>query len=152
MDNIDYKETNQIYQSKNVIYISSIVLCFIIIIYAIYKYFAAYDKEYLLIDATVTEIDCNVFPINNHHNEYHCVTGIEYYPYGLNKKKYKNSLTFIDSEKFNVGDIIQIMVDKNNPLNIKVQPMSDQIQSIIMFLIAIILLIIFTGIRFIKLK
>ena len=138
------------WSGSNISYAIMIAFCSVLAIFSIYMYFDSH-KQYISTVATITNVDCNKFRINNDRNEYHCVTGITYSPFGPDKK-YDNSLMFVDSETFNVGDKINILVDRYNPLNIKIQVVSDQVKAVILFFSAIILLIISSSIRFIKLE
>lgn len=134
---------------SNVMYGICILFSLGIITNGLALYFSTFRNNYVAEVADVIYVDCNRFPVNNHRSEYHCVVGIEY-PTPGSTKKTQNSLTFIDSEKFFEGDQIEVLVDEYNPLNIKLKVISDVNLSIIYCLCGLLLLIIITGIRFMR--
>lgn len=141
---------NIILSYKNIVYISCVLISFFIISYGLALHFSTFNSDYYSEVATITNVDCNRFPVNNHRSEYHCVVGIKYPKSPGSIDMIQNSLTFIDSEKFFEGDQIEILVDRYNSFNIKIKIISDQNLSIIYCLCGLLLLIIVTGIRFIR--
>ena len=136
--------------ASNVMYILAIIASIALIWYASIIHFMSYRSEYYSEIATVIEVDCNRFPVNNHRSEYHCVVGIEYPTSPGSNDITHNSLTFVDSERFYEGDRIQILVSKQNPLDIQIVVMSDKFLSIIYCVTGILLFIIATGARFMR--
>jgi hypothetical protein len=125
-------------------------IALILIAYSLVLHFSNLNATYYREIATVTYVDCNRFPVNNHRDEYHCVVGIKYPTYPNSTKMTENSLTFIDSDKFFEGDQFEIMIDRTNPLNIEVRVISDHNLAIIYFVCGLLLLIIATGIKFMR--
>jgi hypothetical protein len=142
---------------NNIIFIFFLVIATLMILYGMYIMYIAQYSEYYHVVAIIKEIDCNNFAVNNHSNEYHCVVSVEYYAHtdldNLEQiEQYNTSLIFIDNELFEKGDKVQVMVNINNPLDVKIQAMSDQVFSIIISVIASLLIIVAFAIRYVKIE
>jgi hypothetical protein len=118
--------------------------------YGILVHFSTLNSSRYPIIATVTNADCVRFPINNHQSEYHCVIEIEYPGYPGSPNMITNSLTFVDHESFFEGDQVNILVDRHNPMVIDMGGIPDNALSIIYCLCGMLLLIVVTGIRFMR--
>ena len=134
---------------SNIMYCIALFISFCLIVWSLNSFRSSYDYQYFPIEALIEEVDCNKININNHQNEYHCVIGIKY---KINNNYHENSLAFVDTEQFYKGDKIIVMVSKNNPLNIKTVVLTDQNIAVFIFIFALLLMIIATGIKFIKLS
>lgn len=135
---------------KNIVYVICVLISFLIISYGLALHFSTFNDDYYSEVATVTNVDCINFPVNNHRSEYHCVIGIKYPTSPGSIDMTQTSLVFVDSEKFFEGDQIEILVDRRNSLNIKIKMISDQNLAIIYCLCGLLLLVIVTGVRFIR--
>lgn len=143
---------------SNYIFICFLTIATLMIFYSIFVYLSALYSNYYPVEAVIKEVECNSFIINNHLNEYHCVVNIEYYAYvnfgdfdkNNKSEKYSTSLVFIDNELFAKGDRVIILVNKYNPLDVKIQVMSDQEFSQIMSSLALLLISVASAIHFIK--
>jgi hypothetical protein len=137
-------------KATDVVYAITLFFSTMMVVYAILLHFSTYNSPYYDVIATVTEVDCNRFPVNNHRSEYHCAIGIEYPPYPGSDDVIRNSLTFVDSERFFSGDRIHILVDRYNPLNIEISVIPDQNMAVIICLFGLILAITATGMKFMR--
>ena len=135
---------------QNILYGICVILSILLVAYGLAIHFSTFSETYYPEVATVTYVDCNRFPVNNHRSEYHCVVGIEYPDTPDSTDMIDNSLTFIDSEPFFQGDLIEILVDRTNPLNIEVKVVSDQNLAIVYCICGLLLLTVVTGIRFMR--
>lgn len=136
--------------STNIAYGLCLFLACALIASGIYTHFKAYGSRYVVTTAIVTRVDCNRFSINNHENEYHCVIEIAYSDPSGSGDVHKNSLTFVDNERFYEGDELQILVDRDNPLKIKTQVISDETMACFCCLLALFIIVVATGSRFIR--
>jgi hypothetical protein len=135
---------------QNVAYGTGVLISLLIIAYGLAIHFSTFNSTHYPAIATISHVDCTRFPVNNHRSEYHCVIGLEYPTTPGSMNMTTNSLTFVGSERFFKGDRIEILVDRYNPLNIEAKAISDQNLAVIYFVCGILLLIIVSGIRFMR--
>ena len=135
---------------SNVAYGLCIAFSLMIIAYGLAIHFRTFGSEYYPEVATVINVDCSRFPVNNHRSEYHCVLGLEYPTSPDSDDTTTNSMTFVDSERFFAGDQIEILVNRYNTLDIKYKVISDENLAIIYCICGLLLLIIVTGFRFMR--
>lgn len=136
--------------NANVAYCICLTFVSLMMMSALWIHFKAYDTHYVPTSATITEADCNRFSINNHENEYHCTIEIVYSDPSGSGDTHKNSLHFVDNERFYKGDKLRILVDRDNPLKIKTQVISDETFACFCCLTALLILVIATGVRFVR--
>ena len=144
-------------KTNDIIFIALLVIATLMIIYSFFIYYSSSHSEYYPVEGIIKEIDCNSFAINNHLNEYHCVVSIEYDAFSdyLNSrqiKKYNTSLIFVDNELFVEGNKVYILVNINNPLDIKIQTIPDEVFSAIISILAFLLIVVASTIRYVKIE
>jgi hypothetical protein len=113
---------------------------------AIKIYFNKYDSDYVLIEALVKNKKCyNVMA--NQRTRDHCVFLLEYV---YDNKLINSRLQIIGNKDVYEGDNIIIRVNKENPIEISVPYVSNDMMSSIIFIISFLTIISAFGIRYIK--
>lgn len=132
----------------DVLYGVCILIGVITIFYGLMYYLSTYDLNYIDTDAVITEADCLSAVLNNSTMLYDCVIGVTYEMRG---RKINNHIAIRGVRPYNVGDVIQIMVDRQNVLNVRTEAVPYGVRGILITLFGLLLLIVVTGARFIDL-
>jgi hypothetical protein len=130
------------------LYVLCTLISIIIILYGLMYYFSTYDLNYVDTEAVITEVDCSSAALNNSTMLYDCVIGVTY---EMHNRQINNHIAIRGVRPYNVGDVIKIMVDRQNVLNVRTEAVPYGVRGVLITLFGLLLLIVVTGSRFIDL-
>lgn len=93
----------------------ALLLGMLLIICGIVIHMRTYDDYYIPIQALVKKADCEMIIVNNTTNKFHCTLSLEY---NFNDKLIKNDYKTINKFRYHNGDIVDIYINKENPIEI----------------------------------
>jgi len=132
----------------DLLYALFILIGITIVLYGLMYYFSTYDLNYIDMEAVITDVDCSRAVLNNSTMLYDCVIGVTY---EMNGRKISNHVAIRGVRPYKVGDVIQIMVDRQNVLNVRTEAVPYGVRGVLITLAGLLLLIVVTGARFIDL-
>ena len=130
------------------LYVLCMLISIMIILYGLMYYFSTYDLNYVDTEAVITEVECLSAVLNNSTMLYDCVIGVTY---EMNGRKISNHVAIRGVRPYKVGDVIKIMVDRQNVLNVRTEAVPYGVRGVLITLFGLLLLIVVSGARFIDL-
>lgn len=147
--NITEHNTENIMRYNEYIYIFLIFIGISLIVYAIKLHFDIYDSQIVAVKAIITNIDCNRYIINRRRDTYNCRIDIRY---EINDRIIDNVLLTEGTTIRYTGDELMVYVDRENPVNVYTPYMSDNLLTLILSTLGLLIILLTLSARFLHIR